>query len=109
MAEGETISVEVVYGLPARQELVTVEVAAGTSCGEVISLSGIAERFADLDLAAISIAIWGIPVSQGHTVKDGDRVELLRALAIDPRDARRQRALVGEFMSRADSGQGEKP
>ena len=108
-ARNETVCVEIVCGLPDRQELLTVEVAAGASCAEAISMSGLAERFPELDLAALSIAVWGSPVSRDRRVRDGDRLELLRELAIDPRDARRQRALAGEYMGRAASGRPRKP
>jgi putative ubiquitin-RnfH superfamily antitoxin RatB of RatAB toxin-antitoxin module len=95
MVECQTARVEVIFGLPDRQELKTVHVHRGAKCNDAIRESGISEDFPDYDLANCPIAIWGSPVGRDHAVKDGDRVEILRPLAIDPRDARRQRALAG--------------
>jgi putative ubiquitin-RnfH superfamily antitoxin RatB of RatAB toxin-antitoxin module len=107
MAARESIRVEVVFALPERQKLMPVEIAAGATCADVISQSGIADSFPGIDLATVPLAIWGSPVSHDREVRNGDRVELLRPLAIDPRDARRQRALAGQFMGHADNGQQE--
>jgi len=98
MAIGETIRVEVVFGLPDRQELVSVNVAPDANCAAAISRSGIAADFPEFDLATLPIAIWGRPAERGDGLKKGDRVEILRPLEIDPRDARRQLAIEGQFM-----------
>ena len=44
--------------------------------------------------------MWGRVVSPQQTLRDGDRVEILRPLEIDPRDARRHLAREGQFMGR---------
>lgn len=107
MVTRKAIRVEVVLGLPERQQLMSVEIAADTSCDEAISLSGIYDSFPDLDLAEVPVAIWGRPVNRDHPLKEGDRIEMLRPLAIDPREARRKRALVGQFMGGVNGGLGE--
>jgi hypothetical protein len=84
--------------LPERQELVTIDIEQSSSCIDAVSKSGIAARFPDLDLARFSIAIWGRPARLVDKLKDGDRVEILRPLAIDPRDARRRLAMAGKYM-----------
>ena len=107
MAARETIRVEVVFALPDRQELVTVHVAANTGCADAINKSGINARFPDLDLATFPIAIWGSSVGPDDQVKDGDRIEILRPLAIDPRDARRQLAIAGKYMGPANAAESD--
>lgn len=36
-------------------------------------------------------AIWGAPVASSHVLQEGDRVEWLRGLRVDPKVARRER------------------
>jgi putative ubiquitin-RnfH superfamily antitoxin RatB of RatAB toxin-antitoxin module len=37
------------------------------------------------------IAVWGKPVEHTYVLKDGDRLEVLRPLRVDPKVARRER------------------
>jgi len=98
MSQTDVIQVEIVFGLPERQELVSLLVSRGTSCADAINQSGIAAAFPNVDLDACPIAIWGRPVEKGTQARDGDRIEILRPLDIDPRAARRQLAEAGQFM-----------
>ena len=43
-------------------------------------------------IMATGMAVFGVRVDEGSVLNDGDRLELLRALTIDPKDARRKRA-----------------
>ena len=88
----DSLSVEVVLALPARQVLLTVNVGEGASVAEVIAESGIESRFPGMGIADMPVGIWGKRVSPDTTVRAGDRVELYRPLEVDPREARRQRA-----------------
>ena len=97
-----TISVEVAFALPQRQELLTVELPLGATAEDAIVESGIYDRFPGIDLGALAIGVWGRPVEPHKPLRDGDRVELYRDLEIDPREARRQRALAGKTMSRPE-------
>jgi len=49
-------------------------------------------RHPEIDLAAQKLGIFGRPVTAEKAVADGDRVEIYRALLIDPKEARRRRA-----------------
>ncbi len=93
-----TISVEVVFALTGRQRLLSVDVPEGTTVAGAICRSGIADAFPDLDLLTYDVAVWGTPVDTAHRLEDGDRIEILRPLAIDPREARRQLAQAGGIM-----------
>ena len=90
--EGGALRVEVVYALPERQELLTLEVEQGATVGDVIDRSGIAALFPGHDIAHAPVGIWGRVVERGEPVGDGDRVEIYRPLPKDPRTARRERA-----------------
>ena len=76
---------------PEIQELTPITVAAGTTIGEAIALSGIAVAY-DLDLSNITVGIFGERRRLDTPVCDGDRIELCRPLRADPKETRRRRA-----------------
>ena len=88
----ETIRVEVAFALPDEQALVAIEVSEGSTVHEAIDQSGIAARFAGVDLDGLPVGIWGREVGRDHELSAGDRVEIYRALETEPREARRQQA-----------------
>ena len=92
----DSLSVEVVLALPARQVLLTVNVGEGASVADVIADSGIESIFPGVGIADMPVGIWGKPVSPDTSVRAGDRVELYRPLEVDPREASRQRARAGD-------------
>jgi uncharacterized protein len=85
------IRVEVAYAAPARQTLLELEVAAGTTVGQAISLSRIESAHPEIELSSARVGIFGKPVSRDVVLEEGDRVEIYRPLLADPKDARRQR------------------
>ncbi len=88
------MQVEIVFALPSRQELRQLSVEEGATVADVIATSGLAAAFPEHDLAVLQVAIWGRPVERSQAVREGDRVELLRPLEMDPREARRLKAGV---------------
>ena len=97
MAAGR-ICAEVVFALPERQLLVELELDNGASALDAVRASGILDSFSDACGEDLSLAIWGKRVEPGLPLNDGDRVEILRPLQIDPREARRQLAKNGGVM-----------
>jgi len=91
MSDAPTVLVEVAWAQPQRQFLRELRVPAGSSVAQVIAASGV-ERECGIDAGALSVAIWSKPVARDACVCEGDRVELLRPLKIDPKEARRLRA-----------------
>jgi putative ubiquitin-RnfH superfamily antitoxin RatB of RatAB toxin-antitoxin module len=98
------IEAEVCYALADTQWLIEVRIAPGSTVAEAIAASGIHVRLATTDLSEMTVGIWGHPVSAERVVRHGDRVEIYRPLIIDPREARRQRAALGETMRKSGSG-----
>ena len=92
------VDIELVFALPDRQQMVTLRVDSDTTVEMAISLSKIGKDFPDEDFASFQAGIWGKPVDRGHLLQDGDRLELYRPLALDPREARRQLAASGRSM-----------
>lgn len=65
----------------------------------------VADALAAVEPAQINpqapIAIYGKQVSHDHALNDGDRIEILRPLTVDPKDARRLRAAQSRKRARA--------
>jgi uncharacterized protein len=82
--------VEVVYALPGGHDATELELPPGATVGEAVKASGIAARHRGIDLSRLGI--FGRPAGEDTPLADGDRVEIYRPLALDPKEARRQRA-----------------
>ncbi len=84
--------VEVIYCPgPGRVDRCTVELAAGATLGQALQASGLLERHPDIDRTRPELGVWGRRRAAGDVVREGDRVEVYRPLAMDPKQARRQR------------------
>lgn len=90
----QAIRVEVVLAMPDRQELVVLEVSAGTTVAEAISASGLENSFEGFEPDLSKVGIFGRKVSSEQVLRAGDRVEVYRPLVADPKEVRRQRALA---------------
>jgi putative ubiquitin-RnfH superfamily antitoxin RatB of RatAB toxin-antitoxin module len=86
------IAVEVVYALPEKQYLYTVNVEEGATVEDAIKASGILELRSDINLASNKVGVFSRPVKLGDEVHSGDRIEIYRPLLADPKELRRQRA-----------------
>jgi putative ubiquitin-RnfH superfamily antitoxin RatB of RatAB toxin-antitoxin module len=86
------MKVEVVYAKPEEQALVMLDVAPGSTVIAAIQLSGLLERYPEIDLASIAVGIFGELTILQTELREGDRVEIYRPLQVDPKDARVRRA-----------------
>ncbi|WP_380183520.1 RnfH family protein [Kalamiella sp. sgz302252] len=86
------IAVEVVYALPEKQYLYTVNVEEGATVEQAIRASGLLELRSDIDLASNKVGVFSRPVKLSDEVHSGDRIEIYRPLLADPKELRRQRA-----------------
>lgn len=91
-APGDTIMIEVAYALPHRQAVLQLEVPADTTAMQAARLSGIAIKFADVDLGNATLGVFGQIVAHSYRLREGDRVEIYRPLIADPKDVRKARA-----------------
>ncbi len=85
------IAVTVVWATPDRQDIVALTLPAGATVGEAVACSGLVER-RGIDPGAVCTGVGGRRVRIDAVLRDGDRVEILRPLAVDPKEARRLRA-----------------
>jgi len=80
------IRVEIVRAWPRRDESMSLELPVGSSVADALAASG----WNDRDCAGM--AVFGVRATAAQLLADGDRVEVLRSLQADPKDARRRRA-----------------
>lgn len=92
MQEAESIRVRVVYALADQQSVVDLVVPAQTTVAQAVEKSGLTGRFAEIESQPLKCAIFGRLVSASDTLAEGDRVEILRPLLVDPKEGRRQAA-----------------
>lgn len=78
-------SIEVAYATPEQQIIIALDVPDNTTIATAIALSG-------LKVEAAAVGVFGKVCNLNDPVKTGDRIELYRPLAHDPKEARRQRA-----------------
>jgi uncharacterized protein len=94
------VSISVVFALADLQEIVRLNVVRGTTVTEAVELSGLARKFPEIATMPLRCAIYSRVVAQTHVVADGDRIEILRPLLIDPKENRRQAAAKNPLKSR---------
>lgn len=87
-----SISVEVVYASEDKQMLVSLNLAVGSTALEAIQSAHILELFPEIGDLEGRVGIFGKLVCLDVPLKEGDRVEIYRALKLDPKEARRVRA-----------------
>jgi putative ubiquitin-RnfH superfamily antitoxin RatB of RatAB toxin-antitoxin module len=102
----ERIRVEVACGEPGRQTVIALELPAGSTAGEALARSGILPLHPALDAESCGAGIFGREVGRDRVLADGDRVEVLRPLAEDPKERRRRLAREGRSMRAPSAGDG---
>lgn len=93
----ESLAVEVAYALPSKQRIVALRVPAGTTARQAVALADLPSLFPELPeemFAQAALGIFGKALRDPDTqqLREGDRVEIYRPLAIDPKVARLERA-----------------
>jgi uncharacterized protein len=95
--------VTLAVALPGRQEVIELDLAPGATVADALAAARLAARFPGVDFAAMPTGIWSRAVQPATRLREGDRVELYRELAADPKDMRRSRARL-KTSSRSRSG-----
>ena len=95
--------IEVVYALPEQQHRVHLELPTGATVSEALAAVRRIAPFSALALDSVPIGIFGRPVAGSEVLSAGDRVEIYRPLPVEPREARRRRALDQPDFSEPDS------
>ena len=93
MPTAETIRVEVVYAPPRSAAFCAmVSLPADARVADALRASGLALVHPEVACVAGRVGIHARLVALDAPLADGDRVEVYRPLAQDPREARRRRA-----------------
>ena len=95
LIRADVIRVEVVYALPHRAWSAVLELPLAAIASEAVARAQFAASIPGFDTTHLSYAIFGKAVNATTVLRDGDRLELLRPLIADPKQARRRRATRG--------------
>jgi putative ubiquitin-RnfH superfamily antitoxin RatB of RatAB toxin-antitoxin module len=79
------MKVEVVDARPHEARVVRVELRSGATLRDALAVAG-------FEIENDPVGIFGKRASLDQPLADGDRVEVYRPLAMDPKEARRRRA-----------------
>lgn len=102
----DKITIEVVYGVPHKQKILTLLLTAGTTVEQAIIESGVIDLFPEIDLTVNKVGVWNRAVKLADTVNNLDRIEVYRPLIADPKDVRKRRAEKAKLEGRADKTTG---
>jgi len=103
MSTNETIHVEVVYALPDKQDVVPLELPAGSTLQQAVLASGLTAKYPAIDPVAGKFGIYSKLAKPDTALRDRDRVEIYRPLIADPKEVRKQRAAEGKVMKKGSA------
>jgi len=92
--------VEVAYALPHEQLIIPVSLPSETNAEAAIRVSGILNKFPEIDLNVNQIGIFGKLIRLDTQLRNLDRIEIYRPLIADPKEVRKQRAEEGKAMKK---------
>ena len=106
-----SISVTLLCSPAARQTFEqALDLPEGATVSEAVLASGLDGQFPALDWRALTPGVWGKVVGWDRVLQQDDRLELCRALLVDPKVARRERfqrqgsRAAGLFARRREGG-----
>ena len=91
MPAADPFTVEVIYALPGRAVIKAYRVNSPASVADVLALAAADPDFSGIDVIGSAVGIYGTAVARDRVLRPGDRVEIYRTLAADPKEARRDR------------------
>lgn len=92
MANKASISVTVAFS-PGPREIreASLQLPVGSTIRHAITASQSLLGLSEEALAGLDCGVWGRKMGLGHVLRESDRVEIYRALKVDPKEARRLR------------------
>lgn len=97
----QSITVSIAYADHQQQWLKEITVQRGASVGDAVIKSGFLQDVDGLvgrSVDSLSLGVYAQKVDPDTLLEDGDRVEIYRPLIADPKEVRRQLALMGKTM-----------
>ena len=101
--ENNNIEVEIAYLTEELQVLLTIQLNQAATVQQAIECSGILKRFPEINLNQCPVGIFHKRVSLDAQLEDGDRIEIYRALVIDPKAKRRIKESLDRNKKKAKS------
>jgi putative ubiquitin-RnfH superfamily antitoxin RatB of RatAB toxin-antitoxin module len=86
------LRIEIVYAEPQRVIGKFLHLPPGSRVADALHLASLDPDFNGVDLANSALGIFGRLTRTDQPLQEGDRLEIYRTLAADPKVARRQRA-----------------
>jgi len=89
----EPLHIELVHSpAPRVVDGLALTLPAGATLGDALRAAALPGAVRDaLAGGELSVSVWGRVQPMAHPLHEGDRIELCRALAVDPKEARRLR------------------
>ena len=84
--------VELAYADRTREVLIGFDVPRGATVSECVECSGLYRLESTLRRIRLGFAVFGRCVEPDASVSEGDRIEVLLPVEVDPKEARRARA-----------------
>jgi putative ubiquitin-RnfH superfamily antitoxin RatB of RatAB toxin-antitoxin module len=88
---GKNIDIEVVYAGPDSAVRKAYRLESPATVADALRLAAADPVFAHVDLTASAVGIFGLIARLDQLLVEGDRIEIYRDLAADPKTARRAR------------------
>ena len=90
----ESIQVQIVYAMPEAYWLQELRLPVNSTLQQALASLDKSLFRADMVIDSGRLAVYGQRAKPGDRLCDMDRIEVLRPLALDPKDNRRQRAAL---------------
>ena len=87
------LSIEIIYATKDEQEIFYLTVDEPCDVATAIKQSLILTKYPEIDLSINKVGIFSRVCNLNENLHDKDRIEIYRPLIIDPKEARKQRAL----------------
>lgn len=87
------LTIIVAYATPERQIEIPMEVPENCTIFSAITASGILDLFPEIVLDRAEVGIFSQHAQLEDRMKNKDRIEIYRPLLVDPKKARKERAL----------------
>lgn len=85
------MNVGVCYAEADRQSWLRLEVPDDSTIEQAITLSGLLNRYPEINLSQQKVGIFGKLAKLDTVIKEGDRVEIYRQITVDPTMVKRRR------------------
>ncbi len=84
------VNVGVAYSNQSKQVWLKLDLPDGSTVIDAIEESGVLDMFPEIDLENQKIGIYGKMTKPDVKLKEGDRVEIYRAITADPKTVKRR-------------------